>query len=348
MSSPGSDAVAAAAERLLPGAHLVSTSARPWLRDVTTDTGRYSVRQLDPRFSAVRVDLVHEFLSQPDLLHATRLVAHDRTGPLAFDVREWATGDIHGDAIVEGEWKTLHLPVELELDELGSIAAALAAFHRSGLNASIVARAPHLKLRDTIAGARRSLDLGERRLAGEIRKESRARRWLASSRPLLTNAELALEQAGYLRDEQPVIAHQNLWSAHIVAGESNRFAFLDCATIGAAPAVADLAQLLARGGEWSDERIERAISRYADEFPLAPVQRRLLPWLTVLDAIPSCGQLLVRAHDERTPLTDADRRTVFAAADLQLTLLATLAARFVPPATRQRFRPGRRSRSGAR
>ena len=167
-----------------------------------------------------------------------------------------------------------------------------------------MARAPHFKLKDALVAVRRSLDADERRLASEIRKESRARRWLSASRPLLTNAEQALEQTGFLRDESHVVAHLDLWGSHIVVDESENATFLDCSTIGSAPAVVDMAQLIARNGAWSDERVERVLQRYADEMPLAPVQRRMLPWLTALDAISTCGHLLVRAHDDRDPLSD--------------------------------------------
>ncbi|MEZ4506094.1 MAG: phosphotransferase [Thermomicrobiales bacterium] len=341
MLAPGSEAVVAASERLLPGGKPDSIGNRSWLATVTTDAGRFSVRQLDPAIPAVRVELIQEFLLQPELQNATRLVASDRIGPLAFDARSWALGSACGEAIVDGQWATIHLPSSLDLEQLGSIAAALAVFHQSGMNGSILARVPHLKLKDALSAARRSLDLDERRLAGEIRKESRARRWLSSARPLLANAEHAIEQADFLRSEQPVIAHQDLWGAHIVSEPDGGYAFLDCSRIGAAPVATDLAQLIGRNGAWSDDRVEQVLTGYADARPISPVQRRILPWLVALDAIPSCGRLLVRAHDERRPLSDADRRTVLQGADLQLELLARLAAEFVPPPPRQRRRPGR-------
>ncbi len=343
-AAPGLDAVTAAAERFFPGGQSEPVDGRSWLRTVMTGDGRYSVRQLDPGIPAIRVDLIHEFLAQPDLRSCTPLVANDNVGTLAFDARVWVDGSDAGTGIVAPEWNTLHLPAELSLDQLGSAAAALGVFHRSGLNHSILARAPRFKVQEALTLARRSLDASERRLAGEIRKESRARRWLSAARPLLTNAERTFEQAGYLRDETEVIAHLDIWGSHIVFAADGSGSFLDCATIRAAPASADLAQLVARSGDWSDERVERVLQRYADEMPIPPMQRRLLPWLTALDAIPTCGDLLVRAIDETRPLTETDRRVVFAAADLQLELLATLTQAFVPPPPRQYRRGGARSR----
>jgi hypothetical protein len=338
----GVDAVAAAAERFFPGGQVEPVAGRSWLVSVTTAESQFSVRQLDPTLPAVRVDLIHEFLAQNDLRHATPLMAQDRVGSLAFDARNWVEGAAQGISIVEAEWSSLRLPADLQLDQLGSIAAALGAFHRTGLNGSILARTPHLKLKDSLTAARRALDLDERRLAGEIRKESRARRWLSATRPLLTNAEQALEQANFLRDESSVVAHLDLSGSHIVTAGDGTSAFLDCATIGAAPAAVDIAQLIARGGGWSDERVERVLQRYTDELAISPLQRRILPWLTALDAIPACGRLLVRAHDERHPLSDSDRRIVLAAADRQLELLASLASAFVPSPPRPYRRIGRR------
>ncbi len=340
--SPGIDAVTALAERFIPGGQIEPVSGRSWLISVTIGGDRFSVRQLDPKLPTIRVELIHEFLAQPELQNATALTAHDGAGSQAFDAREWVEGEVNGDCFVEANWSTLHLPSNRTIEQLGSIAASLGTFHRTGMNSSILARAPHHKLKDELSIVRRSLDLDERRLAGEIRKESRAKRWLGAARPLLTNAEPALEQAGFLRDEPAVVAHLDLWGSHIVTRRDGTSAFLDCATIGAAPAVVDLAQLIARGGAWSDDRVEAVLQGYVDEAPLPPLQRRILPWLTALDAIHWCGRLLVRAHDERNPLSDKDRRTVFVAIDLQLEMLATLAAKFVPTPPRAYRRQGRR------
>lgn len=345
--SPVAHAVAAASERLLPGGQNEPVAGRSWLGTVSTDAGRFSVRQLDPGIPAIRVELIHEFLAQPDLRNATRLVAHDQSGTRSFDARAWVKGADCGGSIVESDWSSIHLPSDVSLDRLGTIAASLGSFHRTGMNASILARAPRYKVKESLTAARRSLDLHERRLAREIRKESRARRWLYAARPLLTNAEQAFEQASFLRDEPLVIAHLDLWGSHIVLGDDASAAFLDCATIGAAPAVVDIGQLIARSGVWSDERSERTLQRYADEMPIPPLQRRILPWLTALDAIATCGRLLVRAHDERTLLPDSERRMVFAGADLQLELLASLTSAFVPAPPRK-FHTGRRKSKDAR
>ena len=84
------------------------------------------------------------------------------------------------------------------------------------------------------------------------------------------------------------------------------------------------------------------LNGYTAAHAFQPLQRRLLPWLTALDAITSCGHLLARAHDERRPLSDADRRSMLAAADIQLELLQTLASHFVPPPPRHYRRPPQR------
>jgi Ser/Thr protein kinase RdoA (MazF antagonist) len=340
-TTPGFDAVAAAAERLLPGGQIEPVEGRWWLVKVTTDSGRFSVRQVDPSLPSVRVDLIHEFLAQPELKNTTPLIARDRVGLLAFDARVWVDGTVTGSAVVRGAWNTLHLPSDLTIDQLGAVGSALGRFHRTGMNGSIVARAPNYKPKEVLAAVRRSIDLAERRLALEIRKESRARRWLGAARPLLSNAEKTLELTGFLRDEPPVLAHLDLSGSHIVDGPGSSVCFLDCSTLGAAPAAVDLAQLVARSGPWSEDRVERLLQRYADEMPLPPIQRRLIPWLVALDAIPTCGQLLVRAIDDREPLSEVERRAVLAAIDRQIDLLTALAAAFIPSPSRRR-RPGRR------
>ncbi|MCA9860881.1 MAG: hypothetical protein KC438_14225 [Thermomicrobiales bacterium] len=338
---PGLEAVIAAAERFYPGSSIGPAGGRSWLVVVETGAGRFSVRQLDPALPAVRVELIQEFLAQPGLSNATPLFERSNAAGVAIDARRWIDGNPMGNAILQEAWQTLHLPTDLGIGQLGTIAYALGAFHRTGSNSSILARVPQVRLKELLVATRRALDLDERHLANEIRRESRARRWLSAARPLLSNAESNLELSGYLRDEPLVLAHLDLWGSHIVQGR-DEVAFLDCATLGAAPAALDLAQLIARNGPWSDDRVERVLTMYAEAFPLPPAQRRILPWLAALDAIQSCGRLLVRAAGERNPLPETDRRTVLATVDGQLDLLQNLATVFVPPPARQRRRPGHR------
>lgn len=346
-AAPGTE-ITAAAERLVPGAAIEPVDGRSWLVSATTADGRFSVRQLDPSLPATRIELIHEFLAQPELRCATPVVGTDHSGTAVFDARLWIDGTVLGSAIPSSEWQSLHLPASVETDALGSVAESLGIFHRTGTSTSLTARAPHFKAKDAIAAVRRSLELNERALATEIRKESRARRWLTASRPLLAQAESNLEQVGFLRDEPDVMAHLDLWGSHIVSGPEAGTAFLDCATIGSAPAVVDLAQLLARNGAWSDDRVERVLNGYTAAIPFPPLQRRLLPWLTALDAIASCGRLLVREQDERRPLSIPDRRAVQSAADRQLELLQTLASTFVPPPPRHYRRPTGRKAASSR
>lgn len=336
--TPGND-ITATAERLFPGATVEPIDGRSWLASVTIDSTHLSIRQLDPGLTVARTELIHEYLAQADLVGITRLIHSERQGPIAIDIREWAIGDVLAQSIPDGKWRSLHLPASVDATELGSIAHNLGNLHAQGSTTSFLARAPHLRIKDMLTQTRRSLDLYERTLAGEIRKESRARRWLTSSRPLLTNAESALEQVGYLRDEVDVIGHLDLWGSHIVRGTGDAITYLDFANLGAAPASLDLARLLIRNGTWSGDRVELVLNRYAESNPISPLQRRTLPWLAALDAIAICGHLLARAHDEHRPLAEPHRRSALIGADQLLEVLHTLAAAFVPPPPRQWRRP---------
>jgi hypothetical protein len=340
-AAPGTE-IAIAAERLVPGANIEPIGGRSWLVSATTGDSQFSVRQLDPSLPATRIELIHEFLGRPELTNATALAGVDRATSNVFDARVWIDGAPLGTVISGEAWRSLHLPTEISIDKLGLTARSLGNFHRTGSTTSLLARAPHYRVKDALTGVRRGLELNERALAGEIRKESRARRWLTASRPLVTNAETNLEQAGYLRDEPAAIAHLDLWGSHIVLTGNTTITFLDCSMISAAPAVVDLAQLIVRTGPWSDERVEQMLTGYAESNSLPPLQRRMLPWFAALDAIASCGHLLMRAHDERKPLSDNDRRAALAGADQQLELLERLARAFVPPAPKQYRRPVRR------
>ena len=342
--APGNE-TAAAAERFVPGATIEPVDGRSWLVAATIDDRRFSVRQLDPGLPATRVDIVHEFLAQSELRGATALIETERRGSLAFDAREWVSGVLVGSAIPMREWQTLHLPAAVETPKLGSIARALGEFHRSGTTTSLIARAPRFRANDALVQTRRSLEWNERALAGEIRKESSARRWLTASRILLANASTHLEHAEFLRDEPLVMAHLELWGSQIGDSSNGGLVFLDCQTITAAPAVVDLAQLVARNGEWSDDRVEQMLTAYTERHPIPPLQRRILPWLAALDAIAGCGMLLARAHDERRPLAESDRRSALLAADQQLVLLQALVGAFVPPPPRKyRYASQRQSR----
>ncbi len=341
-SAPGNEIVAVA-ERLFPGASIEPVDGRSWLVSATTGDRRFSVRRIHPAIPAARIDLVHELLAMPAVRGITQLEASERHGTESFDARVWADGTIAGPARPLPEWQTLHLPAAVDSSDLAVIAQTLGDLHRTATTTSLLARAPKHRVETSLVQARRSLALNERALGSEIRKESRARRWLTASRVLLANAEPTLEGAGFLRDEPLVIAHGDLWGSHIVAGPANDITFLDFASLTAAPAAIDLAQLLGRNGAWSGERVEQALNAYADRYPLQPLQRRTLPWLVAIDTIVTCGSLLARAHDDRHPLPESDRRTVLTATDQQLDLLQDLVSAFVPPAPRPYRRPGRRS-----
>lgn len=345
--APGNE-TAAVTERFFPGATIESVEGRPWLVFATVDEHRFSVRQLDPILPSTRIDIVHEFLARTELRTITPLIHTDRQGTTSFDARGWVDGMVMGAAIPFPDWRTLHLPASIETDDLGEIAYALGEFHREGSTTSLLARAPRFRIKESFGQVRRSLELNERVLGSEIRKESRARRWLIVSRVLLANAETNLERVEFLKEESLVIGHLALWGSHIITASENSPVFLDCTTIGATPAVVDLAQLLARNGPWSDDRTEQVLIRYAEANPISPLQRRLLPWLTALDAIASCGMLLARAHDERRPLSDAHRRQVFIAVDQQLELLEALGKAFVPRPQRQYRYSGKTSRKSSR
>jgi hypothetical protein len=345
MSNPPGDETTAAAERFVPGATIESVDGRSWLVSATTADGRFSVRQLDPALPATRIELIREFLAQPDLRNVTPVVWGERSGVASFDARQWVSGTVLGASIPRKEWTTIHLPTAVDAAVLGAVAESLGVFHRTGASTSLLARIPRFRAKDAVVAVRRSLALDEHALAGEIRKESRARRWLTASRPLLANAESNLEQAGFMRDEPLVIAHGDLWGSHVVTGSDGEATFLDCATIVAAPAAVDLAQILARNGPWSDDRVEQVLNGYTAAHAFPPLQRRLLPWLTALDAITHCGHLLAIAENEHRPLSDSDRRTVLQAADIQIEQLQALATRFVPPPPRPYRRPGQRRNS---
>lgn len=342
MSSLPGNETAAVAERFFPGATFEQVDGRSWLLVATVDHRHFSVRQLDPGLPSTRVDIIHEFLTRSELRTATNVIRTERIGAQVFDARSWCPGTTAGDAIPLADWQSLHLPAAVDISRLGAIGRSLGEFHSTGTTSSLVARSPHFRIKDAIARTRRSLEWNERALAGEIRKESRARRWLTSSRSLLANAAANLELTGFLLDESLVMAHLDLWGSHIVDEPPTDPVFLDGQMVAAAPAVVDLAQLIARNGAWTDERVEQVLTAYTEVQPLSPLQRRLLPWLAALDAIASCGMLLARIQDDRRPLPEPARRAAILAIDQQLDLLQTLVTAFVPPPPRPRRRPGRK------
>ena len=347
MTDPnGKGSVADAAARFFPKGTVQSVEGRDWLLRVDSDERSYSVRALDPALPATRIDLIHELLASPDLQYATQLVKGERAGGGGvFDARVWIEGEPAGSSIPRERFRTIHLPTNLEEEALASTAAALALFHRTGSTTSLVARAPRFRIRDWLAGVRKSLTVDERRLAGEIRKESRARRWLTASRPLLASAERSLEEAGFLTEELEVLAHLDLWGSHMVIAGPEDVALLDFARIAAAPPAVDLAQLIARNGAWTGDRLEVALSAYSRIAPLSPLQRRMLPWLGALDGIASCGRLLALAQGEGNRVDDRTQRTLLASADQPLDLLQSLVEDVIPKPRRTHYRkPAQRPR----
>lgn len=338
--------LAEAASRLAPGRTYQTLDWRTWIASVDLERGRASLRALDPRIPSSRLALMHEFLGQPMLEGSTPLVAVESIETWTFDLRQWAAGEVLGLALPGPPWDTHHLPASLARADIELIAGALAQFHRSGTSPSLLARVPRFKVRDALAATRHQIETRERQLGSELRKESSARRWLTLSRTLFTTAATNLEHVDFLRDEPSVIAHLDLWGSHIARTETGHIRFLDCSQIGAAPAIVDMARLLARTTRWDAETTELALARYSETNRIGPIERRSLPWLAALDGIATGGALLVKLDRSQRDMPDHQRRAVAESIDQELSLLQALVDQFVPPpARRRRFTPKPRSRS---
>lgn len=218
------------------------------------------------------------------------------------DVQTWLPGrpasGRFNPALVDGQ--TLHRPHAVDADDRRRTIAGVAELH---------ARTQTLARDKTVPIASagqivRVVEHGWRDARSRLRPAARdfppIQRWLRGSEQVLAAAEDALT-AGQLGERPLVVAHLDLWPAHVLLDE-DRIRLLDFGAAVATTPLLDLAQLVTRFDGWTGERAESAIADYTDVRPLSPDERRLLPAVAALDLVIEAGRLLRLGYVDELPL----------------------------------------------
>lgn len=331
-----------AARRFFPDfTRIEPVGARRHLARVETPSGAWCVRRWPDGTPRERIAFVHrlllasraggcELVPQPAQLPDTGSAELLLDGAW-FDAQSWMPGKPHtrGREIFDATGRLIHWPEPLPPGTLPAVAESLALWHRATETLARERTVPVARL-DAIARAVSISWGGQRqRLRPSAATTPHIQRWLRTSEQVMRAGTAALASASYLRGAHRVIAHLNLWPAHLLFapdGERPRLtALLDFAEAAVSSPLVDLGQLLTHFGGWTVAAAEEAIGAYASVIPLTPDERRLLPVVAGLDAIVETGRLLTLAYASGVRPESADADTLRHGAVAMLVSLENLA-----------------------
>jgi hypothetical protein len=300
-----------ALDRLLPGhAGEFAVGGRSFLVRLPHDGSHIRARRWPARTAQERVRFVHELLS---CLHkaAPSLAAAPVPGENAeswiamdgsvVDIETWISGSAAGGRSTPRlpDGHALHRPTALEPTVQSALAARIAEAH---LHSSLLARQRGVPAAPTEQLLRA---INERWSDWRVRLRPIApnyppiQRWIRLGEQILPAAAESL-QAGDLDAHSPVVAHLDLWPAHVLV-DGVTIRLLDFSSAVATSPLMDVAQLVTRFTGWTAEHAEAAIAAYSDVRTLTPGERRLLPAMAALDLIVESARLLYYGYSGAIP-----------------------------------------------
>lgn len=256
-----------------------------------------------------------------------------RIGSRFYDAQEWAPGAPPPRA--EAAWPNpddrIDIPVVLSPAAFADVIGAAARLHEA--TTAIAARQgiPSAPLSMLPGAVRQAHGRHLAALRARARREPAVQRWLATGERLMATAEpivlAATEEQGFPAS----VLHLGLWPAHVLLDGDALVGLLGWEQVAAGSPLLDLAQATLRLQGWSDESVEGALASYADQRPLSPEERRLLPAVAALDAVATTGRLL-----EQTFAVDETARpptALRAAIDMMLRSMTALDRNLIAQAT---------------
>ncbi len=331
-----------AARRFFPDlVRIEPVGARRHLARVETPSGAWCVRRWPDGTPRERVTFVHRLLATSrsggcEIVPLPVLLPDSGTAELLldgawFDAQSWMPGrpPTRGREIFDATGRLIHWPEPLPSGTLPAVAEALAGWHRATEKLARERTVPVARLDAIVRAVRVSWGGQRQRLRPHAATTPHIQRWLRTSEQVMRVGTAALASASYLRGGHRVIAHLNLWPAHLLFatdGERSRLTgLLDFAEAAVSSPLVDLGQLLTHFGGWTVAAAEEAIGAYASVIPLTPEERRLLPVVAGIDAIVETGRLLVLAYASGMRPESAEADTLRHGAVAMLVSLENLA-----------------------
>lgn len=268
-----------------------------------------------------------------------------------YDAQTWLPGrplNRYG-GLLSPNGQSINLPLHQTTPTDEIVAAGVELLAHCHLASAVVAArpdAPRGALGLMLAGVRTRWHERRPRLGAVAADVTEIRRWLrCGTRVIPAASDLLRADEAALRDAR-VVAHGDIWPAHLLIGERGGTVagLIDWEYARAGSPLSDLAAFATHISGWSAARAELILGTYTGIAPLSPGQRRLLPAVAALDLLDEVGWLLELGFLDDRMADDRAHSFVRAGSKTLLTSLETLTSVLVPEPKPARggWRPGPR------
>jgi len=319
------------------------------LLHVETDSGSWVVHRWPQTTTPERVAYIHRILNlaRSEGIDVVPAVATTADGDsivviddMLFDAQSWLPGrtPTRGLEVTDPRGRVINRPAQLSASAITATIHAVAKFHLATESLAADADLPRASLEAVLRAVRSAWDEYRQRLRPLAPRTPHIQRWIRSSEPVFDGAIESVTSANFLQLRPRVIAHLNLWPAHLLIsrrdGDESLTGLIDFSESAASSPVLDLAQIITHFNGWTGASAEAAIGAYTSVRPLAPEERRLLPAIAGLDLIVETGRLLVLGHATPAIVETGGGDTIRSAAASMLLSLEAIA-----PAVQRGDRP---------
>ena len=308
---PVDAAIHEAAAAFVPdGTQFARVGGRPHLITVKTAEGTVRVREWPEETTRERVQFISDVrraLASANVATASRSIETaageliiERSGRF-YEAQEWRDSrhGVRRPEPLDLRDRAMHAPSPLPDDALPQVTAALAEWHLATTPLATSA-APAASMSSIVAAVRRQWNDDHALVRRQALQQAVLQRWIRACEQAISAAEHALSDVNFLIDSPSVVAHLNVWPAHLLfeRGRSgNRLTtLLDPASAAVSSPLIDIAQAITHGSGWTTAAAEAGLAAYSDVRRLAPEERRLLPAVAAVDLVAESGRLFRIAY----------------------------------------------------
>jgi hypothetical protein len=292
------------------GSDYAQVGGRPHLIKLKTPEGFIRVRKWSPEVPRQRVAFVTDVrkaLVGARVATAPKLILSSSGEPFIerdgrfFEAQEWREGR-HGVRKMEPldmRDRAMHAPAALPDDALAQIAAALAEWHLATASLA-TAQAPAAPLRSIVEAVAGQWTDDHALVRRHAMQQAVLQRWIRACEQAIPAVESALTAVNFLAEAPSVVAHFNVWPAHLLfeRGKSGDrlTTLLDPTASAVSSPLIDIAQAITHGSGWTTAAAEIGLAAYSDVRRLTPEERRLLPAVAAIDLVAESGRLFRIAY----------------------------------------------------
>ncbi len=249
----------------------------------------YDEQQLRFIHQALRHSRAYGFWGVPALAHTRRGDTALRYNDSLFDAQAWIAGKPPG-ALPAWDGPVPNRACALTPTQLDSLAAALAAFHRSVARLQPYAEAQCLPLAQRLTELHAESRTRQQHLAACIERHAQAgtdatlaARWLKLMPEALALATEVLQAYPAGAFSTATLCHGDLWAPHVLFDGNNLSGLVDFESLCFSSAAAELAQAILHFGGWQIR--DSFVRTYEQHTTLRVEDKAVLPAAAVLDLV---------------------------------------------------------------